>query len=141
VMPTTLLLLVPGCKWVGAVLPPPLCTGTGMLWGDVLLLIFIIYLSYLLSFASNQLDDVSIKWCIYFWNSKSGRRRVQRIQKFLYDKSEVFVFYLYFNIQNMEKIYHVSTITALCYMSIFFTLSVHCTQPDSLVNNNYSQLV
>jgi len=37
-----------------------------MLWGDVLLLIFIIYLSYLLSFASNQLIDVSIKWCIYF---------------------------------------------------------------------------
>ena len=56
-------------------------------------------------------------------------------------KLRFFVFYLYFHIQNMQKIYHVSTITALCYMSIFFTLSVNFTQPDSLVNNNYSQLV
>jgi hypothetical protein len=37
-----------------------------------------------------------------------------------------FVFYLYFNIQNMQNIYHVSTITALCYMSILpFQLILH----------------
>jgi hypothetical protein len=36
-----------------------------MLRADVILLIFIIYLSYLLSFDSNQLDAVSIKHLIY----------------------------------------------------------------------------
>lgn len=79
-MPTTHLLLVPGCKWVGNTPSPPLCACTGMLWGDVLLQIFIIYLSYLLSFASNQLDDVSIKCGIYFWNSVSQKKSPENIK-------------------------------------------------------------
>ena len=53
VLRTTDLLLVPGYELVGAIPPPPLCAGIGILWGD---LRFIKYIIHLQKVTNNHTD-------------------------------------------------------------------------------------